>query len=260
MAVTKQQTNGGTKTGTILNGGTFNGTGASGGSKSNPAGQERMIYKVNSQYPTNTTFNGTTYGAKLTATPISNGSSSGSSGGSSGSGTGGSTPTYDPYQEYDLNDYIKVLTEQLNNLKSSQMSNLEAKYKQAVSEQNASNQANVNQINLSAKNTLKRLNQMYGGENSGSSISNKLRANTNWNNNLTSAYNTNQNALKNLETDYLNNVNSAESNFMDAEMNYIYPLYNQKFSSQLARAKAEQDAERDWQYYLKKYKLENGLS
>ncbi len=123
------------------------------------------------------------------------------------------------YGQY-LADYYQKLIDTINKQKEEQEKLYEAKYKQLVQQANDNYNSAVNSITKNNAYTNRWLKQNYGGL-SGQGLSNSLRANTNYNNNLYSAQQDLNSALLNAETDKYNNQAEATNTYLNNYNNYV---------------------------------------
>lgn len=173
-----------------------------------------------------TTSNSITNLKATTANNNNNNNTSGGTGSSGSSSPSGATATTDTstsedtsYGQY-LADYYQKLIDSINKQKEEQDKTYEAKYKQLVQQANDNYNNTVNSITKNNAYTNRWLKQNYGGT-SGQGLSNSLRANTNYANNLYSAQQDLNSALLNAETDKYNNQAEATNTYLNNYNNYV---------------------------------------
>ena len=177
-------------------------------------------------------------------TPTTYGGSGGDVGGSSsGGGTNTSTTDYGQY----LADYYSALKNTIEKQRQEQERLANAKYEQLVQQANDNYNSSINNITKNNAYTNRWLNQNYGGT-SGQGLSNKLRANTNYENNLYSAKQDLNSALLNAQTDKYNSQAEATNNYLSNYNNYL----TSPLSSMLSNVSAAAIDDGSYKKYLNK--------
>ena len=200
--------------------------------------------------------NNTKAALRNTATPTGGsgggGSSSGgsSSGGSSGGGGGGSSVS-------SAADYENKIIEQIKSLLTEQKSQADAYYKSLYEQQINKNkldyEANRDQINVNRERGDRYIRNLYGvNPNSGQGITNRVRNNQNWINNLATAkQNYTNNDATALSSYNLNKANAANQ-LAQGWYNYVLPVYTnrQNYSDSLVNQQKLNEMELDYRKYL----------
>ena len=163
-------------------------------------------------------------------------------GGSSGD-TSTSTTDYGQY----LADYYSALKNTIEQQRQEQERLANAKYEQLVKQANDNYNSSINNITKNNAYTNRWLNQNYGGT-SGQGLSNKLRANTNYENNLYSAKQDLNSALLNAQTDKYNSQAEATNNYLNNYNNYL----TSPLSSMLSNVSAAAIDDDSYKKYLNK--------
>lgn len=158
--------------------------------------------------------------AVVNAYKASNNSNSGSSGGGSSYSAPAAQETYTPDYGQALSDYYNTLKETIERQRQEQERLAQAKYNQLISQANDNYNNSINSITRNNAYTNRWLKQNYGGV-SGQGLSNQLRANTNYQNNLYSAQQDLNTAKLNAETDKYNSQAEATNNYISNYNNYL---------------------------------------
>lgn len=125
----------------------------------------------------------------------------------------------DNYGDY-LKSYYESLIASINAQKQEKERLAEAKYQSLLKQADDNYNNSINQITKNNAYTNRWLKQNYGGA-SGLGLSNSLRANTNYENNLYSALQSLNEAKLNAETDKYNNQAEATNEYLQNYNNYI---------------------------------------
>lgn len=119
-----------------------------------------------------------------------------------------------------LSDYYNTLKATIEKQRQEQEALAQAKYNQLISQANDNYNNSINSITKNNAYTNRWLKQNYGGV-SGQGLSNQLRANTNYQNNLYSAQQDLNTAKLNAETDKYNSQAEATNNYLSNFNNYL---------------------------------------
>ncbi len=119
-----------------------------------------------------------------------------------------------------LKSYYEALAASINKQKQEKERLAAAKYQQLLKQANDNYNNSINQITKNNAYTNRWLKQNYGGR-SGLGLSNSLRANTNYENNLYSALQSLNEAKLNAEADKYNNEAEATNEYLQNYNNYI---------------------------------------
>ena len=163
--------------------------------------------------------------------------------GGSGGDTGATSTDYGQY----LADYYSALKNTIEKQRQEQERLANAKYEQLVKQANDNYNSSINNITKNNAYTNRWLNQNYGGT-SGQGLSNKLRANTNYENNLYSAKQDLNSALLNAQTDKYNSQAEATNNYLSNYNNYL----TSPLSSMLSNVSAAAIDDGSYKKYLNK--------
>lgn len=156
--------------------------------------------------------------------PITANNNGGNNGGSNGGTNTGSQSSTD-YGQY-MADYYQSLVNTINKQRQEKENLANARYEQLVKQANDNYDSSINNITKNNAYTNRWLNQTYGGAN-GQGLSNRLRADTNFRNNLYSAQQDLNSALLNAKTDKYNTQAEATNDYINNYNNYITtPLSN----------------------------------
>ena len=168
--------------------------------------------------------------------------------GSDGGGgpTGSTQDTSTDYGQY-LADYYSALKNTIEKQRQEQERLANAKYEQLVQQANDNYNSSINNITKNNAYTNRWLNQNYGGT-SGQGLSNKLRANTNYENNLYSAKQDLNSALLNAQTDKYNSQAEATNNYLNNYNSYL----TSPLSSMLSNVSAAAIDDGSYKKYLNK--------
>lgn len=176
----------------------------------------------------------------------SGGDNGGSNGGGSSSGVNANTSANTDYGQY-LADYYQTLVDTINKQRQEQENLANARYEQLVKQANDNYNSSINSITKNNAYTNRWLNQNYGGTN-GQGLSNKLRANINYENNLQTAKKDLDSALLNAQTDKYNNQAEATNNYLNNYNSYV----TSPLSSMLSNVSAAAIDDGSYRKYLNK--------
>ena len=136
------------------------------------------------------------------------------------------TSSNDNYGDY-LKSYYDSLVSSINKQREERERLAEAKYQQLLKQADDNYNNSINQITKNNAYTNRWLKQNYGGK-SGLGLSNSLRANTNYENNLYSALQSLNEAKLNAAADKYNNQAEATNEYLQNYNNYITsPMSNE---------------------------------
>ncbi len=134
-----------------------------------------------------------------------------------------------------LSDYYNTLKATIEKQRQEQERLAEARYNQLINQANDNYNNSINSITKNNAYTNRWLKQNYGGV-SGQGLSNQLRANTNYQNNLYNAQQDLNTAKLNAETDKYNSQAEATNNYLTNYNNYLTSPLSSMLSTTAANA------------------------
>lgn len=142
-----------------------------------------------------------------------------------------------------INDYLAKMKAILDSEKEQRDNATESRYKAMLGLADRNFDAERNEIARQNAYTNRWLNQTYGGNLSGAGLTNRLRAQTNYNNNLNQAMINRDSARTDAETERYNNLADAVNQYADRYNGLATNLYNTELSNDMQRYQNQLDLE-----------------
>lgn len=195
--------------------------------KNNITGTERYGYNTPDSvyYP-----GGATNQNNLRNTYNYSGSSSGGSGGS-GSGSVDGSGEWNAGGRQGQDDTLDKIKELLSEQEKKANDYYKTLYEQQIAQNKQGFENNRNQINLNYKRGERYINNQYGNGISGAGLTNRIRNNSNWINNLTSNRQNYENNDATALASYNNNRANSASTLAQGWYNYVMPIYTNRQQS-----------------------------
>ncbi len=197
---------------------------------------------------------------------------------SGGGGGGGQNYSYTPpvmypfsstgstynYEAPDYSDYLSKMKDLLEEEKRARNEATESQYRALIGKADRNYEDTRNQIERNNVRTQRWLDENYGGYTTGQGLTNRLRANTNLENNLADALKNRSEAYQNAETQRQSSLADAVKSYNSQYSNLAQNMYGTQFSNELKRYQMNLEDEQqrrqqelDYQYrlYLKQLGL-----
>lgn len=152
-------------------------------------------------------------------------------GGGSGSASGDGSGVWNAGGRQGQDDTLDKIKELLSEQEKKANDYYKTLYEQQIAQNKQGFESNRNQINLNYKRGERYINNQYGNGISGAGLTNRIRNNSNWVNNLTSNRQNYENNDATALASYNNNRANSASTLAQGWYNYVMPIYTNRQQS-----------------------------
>lgn len=152
-------------------------------------------------------------------------------GGGSGSASGDGSGVWNAGGRQGQDDTLDKIKELLSEQEKKANDYYKTLYEQQIAQNKQGFENNRNQINLNYKRGERYINNQYGNGISGAGLTNRIRNNSNWINNLTSNRQNYENNDATALASYNNNRANSASTLAQGWYNYVMPIYTNRQQS-----------------------------